>query len=46
MMGYGRFEDVVNALDGAVLQGKYLGRQLDDALAAEQAKPSAPPTQA
>jgi len=24
MMGYGRFEDVVNALDGAVLQGKYL----------------------
>ena len=46
MMGYDRFEDVVNALDGAVLQGKYLGRQLDDALAAEQAKPSAPPAQA
>ena len=24
MMGYGRFEDVVNALEGAVLQGEYL----------------------
>jgi hypothetical protein len=24
MMGYGRFEDVVNALEGAVLRGEYL----------------------
>jgi hypothetical protein len=24
MMGYGRFEDVVNALEGAVLQGEHL----------------------
>ena len=24
MMGYGRFGDVVNALEGAVLQGEYL----------------------
>ena len=24
MMGYDRFEDVVNALEGAVLQGEYL----------------------
>jgi glutathione S-transferase len=24
MMGYGRFEDIVNALEGAVMQGEYL----------------------
>ena len=92
MMGYGRFEDVVNALEGAVSQREYLvgdsftaadvyvgsgigfgmqfgtidkrpafeqywgrisarpaalrAKEIDDTLAAEQAKPSAPPTQA
>ena len=47
MMGYDRFEDVVNALEGAVLQGEYLvGDSSTTALAAEQAKPSAPPAQA
>jgi hypothetical protein len=45
MIDYGRFEEVVKALEGAVLQSEYLvGGRLDDALAAEQALSSRGPS--
>ena len=46
MMSYGRFECRERAGRSRLATRIPRGRQLDDALAAEQAKPSAPPTQA